>query len=150
MYRSITAFLLLFLMASAARSECADANAVCALSQKCIYDTEPQRIDDRTRIVQGIATGNGNLIWQGLEACTKDMSLVSDFQRSTAGCSDPDFVSAAAKGQSNQCANVRRLYCASQESQGLVHRGYMDAGICTGQHVRGAICQCGVFTGQVY
>ena len=78
-----------------ARAGCADPRATCAMMEACIYDGEPRRVDDRARIRQGVETGNGNLVWQGLDACQVDKNQKDGFDKASGGCSDADYLDLA-------------------------------------------------------
>jgi hypothetical protein len=80
---------------SKAEAKCADPHYVCFAIQSCLYDTNPNRENDRRRIMEGADSGNGHLVWQGLEACQKDMGRFEVWRPSSAGCTDGEYAAKA-------------------------------------------------------
>lgn len=151
-----SSFFILAGLGTSVHAECFDPKGVCALMTKCVEDTEPRRVDDRTRIKDGANSGQGTVVWQGLEACTKDMDLVSSFQIATKSCTDANFVDVAKKAIANQCDQIAgrdKYYCAVVGNDNRLRRlGYFPPeGDCAGERKVNAVCSCpGNLQGQVY
>jgi hypothetical protein len=58
--------------------------------------------NDRNRIYEGLRTHNGNLIWQGADACWTNKNQHNVWRADTAGCSDDDYWRAA-QWATNSC-----------------------------------------------
>jgi hypothetical protein len=96
----LTALASLPSLAGAAQAKCKDPYLACTAISQCLFGNTAQ--NDLTRITTGISQGNGQLIYDGTQACQKNASYSTDMDKAFAACTNPEYVTIGGFAQANQ------------------------------------------------
>ena len=97
----LTALASLLSLVGAAQAKCKNPYLACTAISQCLFGSNTAQ-NDLTRITNGIAQGNGQLIYDGTQACQKDGSFSTDMDKAFGACSNQELVTIGTFAKANE------------------------------------------------